>query len=361
MKTLLKSIMTGVARAIAYVIIVVIVGLLASLTSCSGSNESGDKAAPIAVRVTYPVIRDISEHVTYAGVVHAADEFNIVARIQGTVASLHFAEGQSIGTNDTLISLFAPELEAVVTRLEADFNYWDQRFAEDKRLEASGAISREQVDASKRAQASSKAALREAQAQLSKTIELAYFNGYVLKHFVDPGQSVMPGQPLLQIGSKDLEIHAEVVQENIGKDIKTGSIAMVRDYSGNQFRSEVQDVASVTTGRSRTYTVTVALSSSQTSEYRIGESVTVDFIAQSSEQTLSVPISALVNRDSKPAIYVVKDSLAIFTPVKVGMQQLDFVSVEFDWNKQDYVVVSNVASLVDSTQVYPVFVKGREL
>lgn len=361
MKTLLKSIMKGFVRAIAYIIIIVIIGLLASLTGCSVNNEAGDRTAPIAVRVTHPIIRDISEHVTYAGVVHAAEEFNLVARIQGTVASMHFAEGQSISDNDTLISLFAPELEEVVTRLEADFNYWDQKYAEDKRLEAKGAISREQVDASKRAFASSKAAYREAQFQLSKTIELAYFDGYVLKHFVDPGQSVMPGQALLQIGGKELEIHAEVVQENIGKDIKKGSNVIVRDYSGNQFRSEVKDVASVTTGRSRTYTVTVALSSLQASEYRIGEAVVVDFIAQNSEQTLTVPISALVNRDSSPAIYLVKDSMAIFTPIKIGMQQLDFVSVEFDWNGRDYVVVSNVNSLVDSALVYPVFVKEQVL
>ncbi len=359
MKTLLKSIMKSVVRAIAYVLVIIVVGLLASLTGCSGSNEDGNKTAPIAVRVTHPEIRDISEHVTYAGVVHAADEFTIVARIQGTVSSMNFIEGQSISAHDTLISLFAPELEAVVARLEADFNYWDQRFAEDKRLEAKGAISREQVDASKKAHASSKAALREAQSQLSKTIELAYFDGYVLKHFVDPGQSVMPGQPLLQIGSNELEVHAEVVQENIGKNIKPGSIAMIRDYSGSQFKSQVKDVASVTTGRSRTYTVTVSLPSTQSKEYRVGEAVVIDFIAQSSEQTLSIPISALVNRDSNPAIYLVKDSIAFLTPVKIGMQQLDFVSIEFDWNEQDYVVISNVASLSDGDLVYPVLVERR--
>ena len=94
-------------------------------------------------------------------------------------------------------------------------------------------------------------------------------------------------------------------------------MVMVRDYSGNQFRSEVKDIASVTTGRSRTYTVTVSLSSTLASNYRIGEAVVVDFIAQSSEQTLSVPTSALVDRDSSPAIYLVKDNQAILTPVKL--------------------------------------------
>lgn len=359
MKTFLKSFMKGVVRAISYVLVIIIIGLLASLTGCNGDNEDGNKTTPIAVRVTLPEIRDISEHVTYAGIVHAADEFTIVTRIQGTVTSMNFAEGQSINANDTLISLSAPELQAVVTRLETDFNYWNQRFEEDKRLEAKGAISREQVDASKKAHASSKAALSEAQAHLSKTIELAYFDGYVLKHLIDPGQGVMPGQPLLQIGSNELEIHTEVVQENIGKNIKPGSIAMVHDYSGNEFKSQVKDVASVTTGKSRTYTVTVSLPSTQSEKYRVGEAVVIDFVARSSEQTLSIPVSALVNRDSNPAIYLVKDSIAILTPVKIGMQQLDFISIEFDWNEQDYAVISNVASLSDGDLVYPVLVERR--
>lgn len=358
MKTFLKLILRNLARAVAYILIIIIVVLLASLTGCSGNNEAGNKTAPTAVRVTHPEIRDISEHVTYAGVIHAADEFTVVARIQGTVASINIAEGQSISPNDTLISLSAPELEAVVTRLEADFNYWDQRFAEDKRLEAKGAISREQVDASNKAYAGSKAALREGQSQLSKATELAYFDGYVLKHFVDPGQSVMPGQPLIQIGSRELEVHAEVVQEDIGKDIKPGSSVLVRDYGGGRYSSQVRDVASVTTGKSRTYTVTVSLPSTQANEYRVGEAVVVDFIARSATRTLTVPISALVNRGTSPAIYLVKDSLAILTPVRKGIQQLNYISVEFDWNERDYVAVSNVASLADSALVYPVY-SGR--
>lgn len=361
MKTPIRSIEESVIRAIAYVIIIVIVGLLTSLTGCSRNQKSSNKMAPVAVRVTHPEIKDISEHITYVGVVHAAEEFTIIARVQGTVTSINVPEGQSINAGDTLLSLSAPELDAVVTRLEADFNYWDQRFAEDKKLELKGAISREQLDASGKAHASSRAALREAQSQLSKTIELAYFEGYVLKHFVDPGQNVMPGQPLLQIGSTELEVQTEVVQENIGKDIGPGSSVFISDYRGNQFRTQVKEVASIATGRSRTFTVMVSLPPTQASGYRVGEAVVVNFVAQSSEQALTVPASAILNRDSSPAIYLVKDSLSILTPVKIGMQQLGFVSVEFDWNGKDYVVVSNVSSLADGTQVYPVYVEGQKL
>lgn len=359
MKKYLIQLSKGVIRVIAYVTIILIVGLLASLSGCSRESTTTKTEIPVAVRVTRPEVRDMSEYVSYTGIVHASDEYQVIARVQGTVASLPMAEGRSIHTNDTLIVLSTPELEAVVARLKAEFSYWDERFAEDKRLESKGAISREQVDASKRAYSSSKAALQEAESQLAKATERAFFDGYMLKHFVDPGQAVIPGQPLVQIGSKVLEAHAEVVQENIGQSITPGSFAVVHDSRGKQYRSQVLDVASVTTGRSRTFTVTVSLPPSANNLYRVGEALVVDFIIESSNQTLSIPTSAVLNRKTEPTIYLVKENRAIKTSVRIGIQQSEYIAVDFDWNGNDNVVISNVASLSDGDLVYPVLVERR--
>ncbi|HDS01517.1 MAG TPA: efflux RND transporter periplasmic adaptor subunit [candidate division Zixibacteria bacterium] len=337
--------------------IVLMMFSLAFLTGCSGESESPKADAPVAVRVTSPQVRDMTDHVTYTGIVRARQEYTVIARVQGTVGSLPIAEGKAIHTGDTLVALSTPELEAVVARLEAEFEYWDERLAEDKRLEAKGAISREQVDASKRAFASSKAALQEAESQLAKATELASFDGYMLKHFVDPGQTVMPGQPLLQIGSDELEIQAEVVQEDIGPSIKPGTVAVVHDSEGAQHRTRVAQVASMTSKKSRTFTVTVSLAPSFGEQYRVGEAVVVDFIVKSSEQVLSVPVTALLNTGTDPAIYLIIDNRAVRTPVSVGIQQSEYVAVQFDWNGSDPVAISNIAGLSDGDPVYPVYVE----
>lgn len=347
----------GVRRIVVYVSIISIVTSLALLNGCSESKRTTEIKAPIAVRVTRPVVRDMSEHVSYTGIVHAAEEVTVIASVQGTVVSLPLAEGNSVHLDDTLVVLSTPELEAVVTRLSADFSYWDEHFAADQRLALKGAVSQEQVDASRKAYASSKAALNEAESRLEKATEKAFFDGYILKHYVDIGQTVMPGQPLVRIGSKELEVHAEVVQENIGQNIKPGSIAIVHNNKAMQYQSKVLDVASATTGKSRTFTVTVSLPTTGSQPCRVGEAVVVDFITEISNQTLSIPTAAVLNRDTQPMIYLAVDNRAVQTPIKVGIQQSEYIAAEFEWNGHDNIVISNVTSLADGDLLYPVYVE----
>lgn len=355
----MKASLSLLVRLTFYVIIIVMVGLLVSLTGCSGQSDTGRALPPVAVRVTQPEIRDMTAHVSYTGIVHATNEFTVIARVQGTVAVLPFAEGQPINNGDVLLSLSTPDIEATVDRLRAEFNYWNERYAADIKLATKGAVPQEQVAASKKAFESSKAGLREAESKLEKATELASFDGVVLKYFVNPGQAVMPGMPLLQVGNDELEILAEVVQEDVRSSIIPGTIVVVHDGSGRKYESKVSEIAPVSSNRSRTFTVKVSLPPSLHDQFRVGEAVVIDFVLESSERTLSVPITAVLNRDSDPYIFLIRKNHAVKTPVSVGIQQSENLAVQFDWNGSDLVAISNVAGLTDGDLVYQVYVEGQ--
>ncbi len=340
-------------------LITVVAGSLVSMTGCSGQDDTGRTLPPVAVRVTRPEIRDMTAHISYTGIVHATDEFTAIARVQGIVVALPFAEGQPINNGDVLLSLSTPELEATVDRLRAEFDYWNERYAADIKLAAKGAVPQEQVATSKKAFESAKAGLRGAESQLEKATELASFDGVVLKHFVDPGQTVMPGMPLLQIGNDELEIQAEVVQEDIQSGIKRGTPVIVHDGNGEEHQSQVSAVAPVSNNRSRTFTVKVSLPRSLHDRFRVGEAVVIDFVRESSERTLSVPTTAVLNRDSAPYIFLIRENHAVKTPVSVGIQQSENLAVQFDWNDSDFVAISNVAGLTDGDLVYPVYIERQ--
>lgn len=355
MKMLYRIVPRRAAILTRYVVILLALSTSGFLEGCSQEGNSSDTTAPVAVRVTRPQIRNMSRHVTYTGIVRAAKEVTLVSRVQGTVTSLRLGEGEFMRAGDTLVTLAVPDLEAVVARLKAEFDYWDERYSEDVRLEADGAIAREQVDASKKAYASTKAALEEANSRLAKATEIASFDGYVLRHYVDVGQAVMPGQPLALIGSEKLELHSEVVQEDLRSNIRSGSVAIVHDREGPGWISQVAKVAPVTDGKSGTFTVTVTLDREHGRQYRIGESVALDFVAESEEKTLSVPVSAIMNENTEPSIYLIRDGRAFMTPVTLGIRQSDQIAVKFDWNGTDSVALSNISSLSDGALVYPVY------
>ncbi|RKX29065.1 MAG: hypothetical protein DRP47_02655 [Candidatus Zixiibacteriota bacterium] len=355
----MKTLLSSLVRPTFNMIVIIMVGLLVSLAGCSGQSDTDQTLSPVAVRVTKPEIRDMTAHVTYTGTVHSSNEFTAIAQVQGTVTALPFAEGQPINNGDVLLTLSTPDIEATVDRLRAEFNYWNERYASDIKLAIKGAVPQEQVAVSKKAFESSKASLREAESKFEKAAERASFDGVVLKHFVDLGQTVMPGMPLLQIGNDELEILAEVVQEDVRSNIRPGTIVIVHDGNGRLYESQVSEVAPVSSNRSRTFTVKVSLPASLHDRFRVGEAVVIDFVLESSERTLTVPITAVSNRDSDPYIFLIRENHAVKTPVLVGIQQSESFAVQFDWNGSDLVAISNVASLTDGDLVYQVYVEGQ--
>lgn len=342
------------------VAVFVAVGWLLFLSGCSRGDQPDSEPAPTAVRVMLPQVTNLTEHVTYVGTVRAAREFTVSARVEGTVLAMPVAEGERMNEGDEIVTISTPDRQPIVDRMQADYAYWEDRYAEDKRLAGKGAIPREQLESSRRAYKSSQAALEEAAAQLSKASERAPFGGMVLKHFVEPGETVAPGRPLLQIGGLELEIHAEVVQEDLESAVRKGMKVLIRDDSGGVHQSQVSDVASFSGSSSRVFTVKVPLPGTLRKSLRVGEAVTIDFVRQASEEALTVPVSAVLDRDNNPYLFVVRQDRALKTHVDVGIQQGELIAVDFDWNGSDAVAVSNVSGLTDSARVYPVLVKeGR--
>lgn len=337
-----------------YILSIAVISIFYIATGCSTQDSAVEEILPVAVRVHSPQLRDMSEHLTYIGSVHATNEIPVIAQVQGTVSSLPFDEGMSIKKGDLLIKLSVPDLEANVNKLKAEYNYWDQHLKEDLSLLDKNAISQEQVDISRKTFETSQASLKEVKARLRKAKEVAAFDGTILKQFVKPGQHVMPGQSLLQIGNKMLEIHVEIVQEDINKGIQVGSSVYIITNKGNKIASVISSIASAPTGSGRTFTTKLQVPSQFLNEIRIGEALTINFILNQKKQILAVPETALFSKNNEQFIYLIKDNKAIVTSVKIGIRQSGWISTEFNWNGSDLVAISNITNLSDSTIVYAV-------
>ncbi|MBN4056819.1 efflux RND transporter periplasmic adaptor subunit [bacterium AH-315-J21] len=323
-------------------------------SGCSNDKKTAAPIAPIAVRIENPQIRDISEHLTYIAAVHATSEIPVMAQVQGTVVSTPVEEGQTFKEGDLLVKLSSPELDALVDKLNTEHEYWGNHLKEDLNLLSSSSISQQQVDISQKAFETSRASLSEAQSRLNNTREKAKLGGWVLKKYVELGQHVMPGQALLLVGSDSTELHVEVVQEDLRKGIEVGSLVSFRINSRETIDSRVSSIASVTTGAGRTFTVKIPVPSSIAQVLRIGETLPIDFVLEQKEQVLSIPETAVLNKNNKPVIFLVRANKAIRTPVTLGLSQSGWIAAEFDWNGVDPVAISNVADLSDGDSVYPV-------
>ena len=324
------------------------------VAGCGASGDDQPKERPVAVRTIAPQHLSLSQQLEYLGTVRSRDEVKIIARVAGTVTRLPFAEGETVRAGDIVAVLDAPEIRAAVQKVQAEKDYWCRRYEADQRLVQADALPREQMEASKRACTSATASLAEAKSRLAKTRERATVSGEVLRWFIKPGQSLMPGQPILLLGNKHLEIQADIIEEDLLRGIAVGTPVEIEYSAGLRLPAAVSEVAPTSKGAARIYTVKIAIFDSLAGKLRNGASVNVNFILQKSSSALTLPVNAIAGRDSKPHIFLIRDERAILQPVQPGIEQGGWIEVDFPWNGTDAVAISNLSSLKDGVPVFSV-------
>lgn len=328
--------------------------LTAGLSACGDQTEAPAPVRPVAVRVASPRLRTMGASIQYMGRVQSRREVRVIGQTQGTVSDLPFDEGQSVAIGDTVARLAVPDLQALADRLRADRDYWCERYRADERLVAASALPREQMRSSQRACRSASAALTETESRLARALEISPLAGQVLTRFVEPGQTVMPGQPLLLLGSDGLEIRVEVVEEDLSRGIAVGVAAEVAVGSQAPFQAAVTQVAPMSSGVARTFAVTVPVPPTAAAQSRRGTSARVRFLLESGEQVMAVPVAAVNARDRNPHVFAIRAQRAVLQPVEAGIEQDGWVAVAFAWNGTDAVAVSNLSALSDGLPVYAV-------
>ncbi len=336
-----------------FVMWVILVPMLVNF-SCSKGVEEKQAEVPVAIRVMKPVIQTMENRMTYIGTVHSQQEVQVIAQVQGTVQHLPFEEGARISRGAVIAELSAPEIQAKVERLTAERDYWCNRWEEDKRLVEKEALAPEQAQSSERACKSARAALAEAKSQLEKTEEKATFKGEVLTWFVEPGQSVMPGQPILLIGNDPLEIQVDVVEEDLQRGIRVGMPVEVKVGKQTSFSSKVSEISPISSGPTRTFLVKLPVPATIKLNLRKGSSVRTLFIMESKKDVITVPVNAVAGKDTDPHIFLVSQNTAKRQKVQVGIEQQGWIEVDFPWNGEDWVAVTNLGSLEDGARVFAV-------
>jgi membrane fusion protein (multidrug efflux system) len=332
------------------------VGIFAGIRAFLGGDKGPETAppAPAAVRVALPRTENIEIGASYLGTVHSRRDVRVIARVPGTVSELPKREGETAAEGDLLAVVDAPDIEAQIERLTADRDYWARRHEADKRLVEKNALAPDQALIGEKNLKTTEAALKEALSGLGKTREKAPFAGTVLSRFVEPGQSVLPGQPILHFGSGAFEVRVEAVEEDLRRGLGAGTEADVEAGDGGRIRTRVSEVSPAAGGQSRTFTVKIPLPAGTGPALRVGSSIRVTFITASRRNALTLPAGAVAERNGDPHIFLVRDGRAFRQAVKPGIESRGRIVVDFPWNGLDKAVVSNLRALTDGTEVFAV-------
>jgi len=368
----------------------------------------------VAVGVDTAAVRDLVMRLTASGLTRAVREFAIVARVGGSVVKLAAEEGTFVREGRLLLQLddreYALNLAEARDKLlgaQAEFGLLLQDEARNQSAKlavkggngaasttdssgnramhaleqlrkklSSGEISQEaftkkklevetqqifsgakrrQLMAHKSGLTQAAIAVQRAELNLAYTKITAPVSGFVADLQVEEGQQVNAGQTcctLLDLSQIDVEV--QVLESEIGL-IAEGRKAEVTlpAYPGETFHGTVVHINPKVDVESKTVRVTVRLDNPD-SRILPGMFVYAELEAQIFPNRLLVPKDAIVIRDQRKLLFIVRDGLAKWCYVETGLENEDYVEIlssTFGLKPGEVVITSGHFTLVHDARV----------
>ena len=314
-------------------------------------------SAPEIETVTAAVSRDVQPSagtpiLTASGYVVARRQAVVSAKIQGRLEELRVEEGSEVRKGDILARLESFDFEAAVNRARAAVQRAEADLAEQERLlrvaeklTAEKILAADERDAaqSRVRIAQAQLALQEAdlafvQAQMQNTIIRAPFDGVVIKKMAEVGESVAPIPPGVNISTASgaivaladlatLEVEADVAEANVAK-VGNGQPAevTVEAIPDRRYEAVLRQVIPTADRTKATVMVKVTILDKD-QDLKPEMSAKVTFLEPEPETgedpeeapaVVLVPREAVVSRDSRSVVFLVRDGKVHERPVVVG-------------------------------------------
>ncbi len=309
-------------------------------------KNSPQTRSEIAPTVELSSVRSVASDGRYevSALVRAADEAIVSSLLNGRVV-LKVKEGQKVSRGQVLAVVEAPEYAARVRRASAELEAAEAAERNARRhWKDLSPDEREQIVANSRR---ARAAWREAEEYLAKTVVRSPVEGTVLSQEISSGQTVFAGTPLFRLGRKDLEavvyLPAEVA---IGLSVGQKTEVFVR---GNRYEGEIAKLAFGAESLTAKTKATVSLPAQET--LRPGEFVKIKFPFEDKVNLWSVPARALKSVYDDRKVFVFKDGVLEARRVEVVEAGNDRILVRGDLQEGEKVAVGDLSALKDGLQV----------
>jgi HlyD family secretion protein len=344
---------------------------------------------------TVAVSRDVAPSagtpiLTASGYVVARRKAVVSAKIQGRLSELRVEEGSVVREGETIARLESFDYEAAVVRAraavqraEADLAEYVRQLKLAEDLAAQRIVAVDQRDAAasrvkiaEAALAQAKADLAYSDAQLQNTVIRAPFGGVVVKKMAEVGESVAPIPPGVNISTSSgaivaladlatLEVEADVAESNVAK-VANGQPAevTVEAIPDRRYKAVLRQVIPTADRTKATVMVKVTILDKD-KDLKPEMSAKVTFLEpekkEASAAAATAPVvlvakEAVVTRDGKPTVYLVRESKAVARPLVLGTERQGQVIVKEGLAGGEVVVARPKDDLRDGT---PLKVKGQ--
>jgi RND family efflux transporter MFP subunit len=306
-----------------------------------------------------PPTRDLKLPATIRGF----DETDIYAKVPGYLKTIKVDKGDRIHKGQLLAVLTSPELDQQVANARASYNL---ALITDKRnqvLLRAAVIAPQPADESHAAMLQAKATLEQDIANQAYETITAPFDGIVTARYIDPGHLVpanttpgTPGEGAIISVSRMAPLRVfTYVPQNIAPFIKNGDAATITamGYAGQKFVGTITRHPEALSPDTRTMLVEVDLPNENQALYP-GMYATAEFTVKMGTGAPMVPDDALVFRNGKVYVPVVRNNQLRLAEVRLGYDNGQMVEIISGIKQTDKVAVNVGQAARDGENVQPV-------
>jgi membrane fusion protein (multidrug efflux system) len=297
----------------------------ASTTEASTNNDSAADARTVrSVRVSTRMLElaTFEEIIPMTGNVSAPEDASLSAQAAGSLTYLaevgtQIEEGEVVARlDDRLVRAALDQAHANLTSAESQANLAEETLRRQEPLYQDSIISAleyegvlTQRNQARAALAQAEAAVAQAQQQLENTYVRAPFPGTVEERFMNPGEQVMPGSPVLRVvNTRNLKVVAGV-PETYAADIRRGTPVTIsfRAYAGGEMQKTVSFVGSVINPRNRTFSIEIAIDN-PSGVLKPAMIADLEVTRQVMMNQIVVPQTAILRDENGMSVYLAVDS-----------------------------------------------------
>ena len=344
--------------------------MIAAVLGLAGCSQ---EKAEVVQEVVRPVkVVEIGQAQTtrqldYSGSVRARTEMNLGFRIAGKVTERLVDIGQHVNEGDVLARVDPSDYELSVKSAQASLDAAERQVEtvdlarkRAEQLYAKNFAPKSQLDQAQltydQAVATRDAArstLAQAQNQVQYADLKASKNGIVTAISADVGQVVAAGTPVMTVavdGEKEVSIavpEMDIAGFRPGKDVK----ASFWSDEGLTLDGKVREVAGSADPQSRTFAVRVSLPNDP--RVLLGMTANVQATVGSKTQLVSIPLTAMTEKDGKQIVWTVDRASDTVhpRPIKVANFTADGVAVADGLKQGDVVVAAGTQFMTENLKV----------
>ncbi|TJW21257.1 MAG: efflux RND transporter periplasmic adaptor subunit [Mesorhizobium sp.] len=339
------------------------------LAGCSQEKKAETQEVIRPVKVVEIGEAETTRQLDYSGSVRARTEMNLGFRIAGKVTERLVDIGQHVNEGDVLARVDPSDYELSVKSAEASLDaaerqvetvdlarkraeqLYAKNFAPKSQLDQA-VLSYDQAVATRDA---ARSTLAQAQNQVHYTDLKASKAGIVTAISADIGQVVGAGTPVMTVavdGEKEVLIavpEMDIAGFRPGKEVK----ASFWSDEALTLDGKVREVAGSADPQSRTFAVRVSLPNDP--RVLLGMTANVAATVGSKAQLVSIPLTAMAEKDGKHIVWTVDRASDTVhpRPIKVANFTADGVAVAEGLKQGDVVVAAGTQFMTDNLKVKP--------